>query len=173
MSHRPLSRSGDLRRLTSEGYTLRLAGAKLVVDDVPFVDSEGVVHRDGSLVMALTLAGEVAAVPGDHTASFAGGIPCDSNGNELAHIINGRGRNDLGDGVVIDCTFSMKPGRNDGKYVDFHDKVTNYVAAISPHATRLEPSATPSVFQGRCAPTMTRHRSTTSTARRHAPGSTR
>lgn len=147
MSRLPLSRSADLGRLVAEGYTVRIAGSKLVIADIPFVDHEGVVHRDGVLVMPLTLAGDVATAPGDHTASFAGGIPCDANGSELSHIINGRGPNDLGDGVIIDCTFSMKPGRDDGKYVDFHDKVTNYVAAIAPHAATLDSSAVATVFR--------------------------
>lgn len=146
MSRRPIFHSSDLRRLEAEGYTLSVAGGKLVVSNIPFVDEQQVVHHDGRLVMPLTLAGDVARPPADHTASFAGGIPCDRHGSPLKKIINGRGRNDLG-GIVIDCTFSMKPLENNGTYRDFHDKVTKYVAAILPHAVSLEPDAKATVFR--------------------------
>lgn len=121
---------------------LRLAGGKLVLADVPFVDSARVVHHDGALVMTLTLAGDVAQPPENHTASFIGGVPCDASGVELTKIINGRGKSDLGDGIVTDCTFSMKPKVNDGRYTDFYDKVTKYVAAIAGHACTVDPGAT-------------------------------
>jgi hypothetical protein len=97
--------------------------------------------------MALTLSGDVAQPPDDHTASFVGGIPCDWHGRELAKIINGRGKSDLGGGIVVDCTFSMKPATNGGKYGDLHEKVTKYIAAISGHATTLDPSATARVHR--------------------------
>lgn len=147
MSRRPISHSPDLRRLEAEGYTLSIAGGKLVVGDVPFVDEQRTVHRDGRLVMPLTLAGDVARPPADHTASFAGGIPCDQHGSPLKKIINGRGRRDAGDGIIVDCTFSMKPLKNSGAYRNFHDKVTKYVAAIAPHAVDLDPSAKATIFR--------------------------
>lgn len=142
MSRRPISHSPDLRRLEADGYTLLIVGGKLVVRDVPFVDATRTIQRDGVLVMPLTLAGDVAQPPDDHTASFGGGIPCDRDGHELSKIINGRGTNDLGGGIVVDCTFSMKPKINDGRYRNFHDKVITYVAAISGHAAALDPEVT-------------------------------
>lgn len=147
MSRRPISRSADLRRLEAEGYTISIVGGKLVVEDLPFVDEAGVAHRGGRLVMPLTLAGDVARAPADHTASFVGGIPCDRHGVPLSKIINGRGPNDLGDGIVVDCTFSMKPLKNGGVYGDFYEKVTNYVAAISPHAVDVDPDANAAIFR--------------------------
>ena len=113
-----------------------------MVRDIPFVNHEGAVHHDGALVMALTLAGETAQPPGDHTASFSGGIPCDATGNELATIINSKGITDQGNGIVTQCTFSMKPTTNGGKYPDFHEKVVKYVAAISSPVADIDPSAT-------------------------------
>lgn len=141
----------DLHRLEAEGYTLDFVGGKLVVRDVPYVDGNGAVHRDGFLVMPLELAGEKAQAPADHTASFGGGVPCKADGSNLNTIINGRGRNDLGGGIMTECTFSMKPGTNGGKYSDFYEKVTKYVAAITGHATNIDPDATARV--GRPIPT--------------------
>lgn len=147
MSRRPISRSADLGQLVSDGYTVEITGGKLVVRDIPFVDHEGAVHRDGALVMALTLAGDTAQPPGDHTASFSGGIPCDAKGQELATIINGRGVADQGNGIVTQCTFSMKPTTNGGMYPDFHEKVVKYVAAISSPVADIDSSATARLYR--------------------------
>lgn len=141
----------DLHRLEAEGYSLAFVGGKLVVRDVPFVDGSGAVHHDGVLVMALELAGEKAKTPADHTASFGGGIPCKADGSDLNNIVNGRGKCDLGGGIVTECTFSMKPKTNGGKYKDFYEKVTKYIAAISGHATAIDPNAT--AKRGRPIPT--------------------
>src|SRR5258707_2671253 len=109
MSQRPIARSADLTRLRDEGYSIRIVGGYLVVYDVPFVDSEGVVHHDGALVLPLTLAGDVTAQPSDHTARFMGGVPCDPGGRPLSHIINNTDIEDLGDGLRASCYFSAKP----------------------------------------------------------------
>lgn len=146
MSRRPISRSADLHRLETEGYTLRVVGGKLVVSDIPFVDSEGILHRDGALAMPLTLAGDITKQPPDHTAHFIGGIPCDSTAAELRKVINGRERHELGDELVAACSFSMKPiGKNN--YDDYYEKVTMYVAAIAGHAAVLDATAKATVFR--------------------------
>ena len=147
MSRRPISRNPDLQRLENEGYSLDIVGGKLVVRDVPFVDAAGAVRRDGFLVMPLELAGDVLKPPADHSASFGGGVPSTAVGADLTTVVNGRGQSDLGDGIVIDCTCSMKPLDNGGKYPDFYEKVTKYVAAIAGHASALDPNAKATVFR--------------------------
>lgn len=145
MSLRPISRSGDLRRLLADGYTLDVVGGHLAVRDLPHVDAVGVVHRDGVLLMDLTLAGDVTTTPRDHTASFGPRIPCDRKARELTTIINGRGDRTVGD-VHVACSMSMKPVPA-GNYGDFYEKVTKYVAAIAGHATGLDSTATAQVFR--------------------------
>jgi hypothetical protein len=144
MSRRPISRSSDLRRLEADGFTISVVGGHLVVRDVPFVDHEGVVHHDGALVMPLTLAGDIASPPGDHMASFVGGVPCDAQGRQLNTLVNATlsPGQDLGNGLIATATLSMKPVTGGGNYPDFYEKVAKYVAAIAPHATGLDPSAT-------------------------------
>lgn len=146
MSRRPIARSEDLQRLQEDGYTLRIVRGRLVVDDVPFVDHQGTVHHDGALVMTLTLAGETTTPPDDHTAFFVGGVPCDRHGVSLASIINNTNSVDLGDGLVASCYFSAKP-RETGKYADYHQKVTVYVAHIAGPASSLDPSAAATRFR--------------------------
>src|SRR3954453_11177022 len=122
MSQQPIARSEDLRRLRAEGFSVRVAGGKLAVDDIPFVDRERVVHDDGALVMPLTLSGETTAVPEEHTAHFVGGVPCDTEGHPLEKIINNIGDVDLGNGLVASCLFSAKPLGKNG-YANYHEKV--------------------------------------------------
>lgn len=146
MSRRLISRNLDLQRLENEGFSIEIIGGKLVTREVPYVDADRQVHRDGYLVMPLELAGEVAKQPADHTATFGGGVPCKSDGSPLSTVVNSRAQNDLGDGLVVMCTCSMKPVDNAGRYEDFYEKVTKYVAAITGHAAAIDPSATAAVF---------------------------
>ena len=60
MSQRPISLSPDLQKLRNEGYDLEIRSAFLLVKDVPYVNSSRQVKR-GTLVCALTLAGDVTA----------------------------------------------------------------------------------------------------------------
>ena len=141
MSQQPIAHSADLIRLRNDGYTICIKGGYLVVGDVPFVDSEGAVHADGALAVALTLAGDVADQPPDHTAHFIGGVPCDTDGQPLSRIINQTQTQDLGNGLVATCYLSAKP-HGSGQYDDYHHKVTTYVAQIAGQAHAVDPAAT-------------------------------
>lgn len=143
MSPLLIARSPDLQRLRDDGYSVRTAGGHLVIGDVPWVDHEGVVHHDGALAMALTTAGSKAAQPGDHTAWFIGGVPCDVTGTKLSKIINNEQSKDLGDGLIASCFFSAAPTDNTShRYDDFWHKVTTYIGHISGPAAAVESTAT-------------------------------
>lgn len=140
MSQRPIARSADLRRLRSDGYTISLNGGYLLVSDIPYVDNMGAVHEDGILVTALTLAGDIAQPPRDHTAHFVGCVPCDARGRPLNKIINNTNSQALGGNLAACCYFSAKP--HSGSYSDFYEKVTTYVGLISGTAELLQPGVT-------------------------------
>lgn len=144
MSRQLISRSPDLKRLQDDGYEVEIRSNYLLVSHVPYVDADRKV-RFGVLVSELTLAGEVTAKPSSHVMLFAGATPCDSNGSALTRIINGSGRQDLGDGVVIDHTFSSKPVGS-GAYEDYYEKVTAYAAMLAGPAQSIDPSATARTF---------------------------
>ncbi len=141
MSQQPIARSADLGRLRDDGYSIRIVGGHLVVDDVPFVDDKGAVHHDGMLIMPLTVAGTVTAQPSDHTARFSGGIPSHQDGRPLSHIINHTRAEGLGDGLTSSCYLSAKP-TGSGRYDDHHHKVTTYVGHIVGPARAIDPDAT-------------------------------
>jgi len=142
VSPRPIARSADLRQLRADGYTISLVGGNLVVRDVPHVDSSGTAHDDGILVMPLTLSGDTAAAPPDHTAYFAGHVPCDAAGKPLQKIIHNTNSKDLGGGLVACCYFSAKPRTATQAYGDFYEKVTTYVGLISGPAQLVRPGVT-------------------------------
>ena len=143
MSPPLISRSSDLQQLRDEGFEIAIQGAHLVVA-TPYVNSRGEVVR-GFLVTELTLAGDVTARPANHVAHFIGDHPCHKDGREIEQIKNAVGRKDLGDGLVVDRAFSSKPKR--GHYVDYHEKVSTYVAIISGPAESLDSTATARTYR--------------------------
>jgi molybdopterin/thiamine biosynthesis adenylyltransferase len=143
MSQRLIGRSPDLRRLVEDGFELEVRGGYLLVSHVPHVTGRRHV-RYGTLVVDLTLAGEVTTRPADHVARFSGEAPCDAAGQPLSKLINGSQKQDLGNGIVVDHLFSAKPP--DG-YSDYHQKVTAYVARLGGPAAEIDPTATARTFR--------------------------
>jgi Domain of unknown function (DUF6791) len=135
MSHRPVSLSPDLKRLRDEGYAVHVRSNHLLVSGIPYVNSRKVIVR-GTLVSELTLAGEVAAVPSTHVMMFIGDHPCNKDGTEIAQIKHGSSNQDLGNGLVVNHSFSNKPS---GGYKDYHHKFTRYIEIISNPARSLDP----------------------------------
>lgn len=117
----------------------------LVISNVPYVNDEGEVAF-GSLVSTLMLSGDVTQQPSDHVAFFSGGIPCDSNGQRLTKLVIGEDTQILADGITIHATMSTKPVAP-AVYVDYYDKMTNYIRAISSFAQLLDPSVTAQTFR--------------------------
>ena len=138
MSSPLVSRSPDLQRLLREGYEIEIRSGYLLVKRVPFATSEGEVAF-GTLISELSTSGTATIRPENHVVSFAGGIPCDSHGNQLSKIINSIGENRLADGLTADCIFSSKP--SDG-YPDYYAKMTAYANMVSGWAQAIDPNVT-------------------------------
>ncbi|MGH7484674.1 MAG: ThiF family adenylyltransferase [Thermoanaerobaculia bacterium] len=145
MSHPLISRDPHLQQLVNEGYSLELRSNHLLVHDVPFVNSARQVFEDGVLVMPL--AGESSTIPPNHTAHFIGAHPCSMDGAELVQIKNESRKQSLAPGLEVDHLFSAKPRDNNGKYPNFHAKVTLYVQIISGPAQALRPGVTAQRFR--------------------------
>ena len=144
MSHQLISHSPDLTKLRAEGYDLETRAGFLLVRDVPYVTSQREVRR-GVLVMALDLAGDVTSRPSTHVAYFSGEYPCTEKGTRIGQIENSSQEQQLGEGVVVQHTFSAKPLPN-GHYPDYYTKVSTYVAILSGPAQKLEPGASAKTF---------------------------
>ena len=141
---RPLiSRSEDLRKLRDEGLEVGVQAGHLVVDHIPYLDSERKV-RFGRLVSTLTLSGEVTMRPDTHVVTFSADMPCDIGGAPLERILIGSNRQELGEGLVVDFTFSSKPPEG---YVDYHEKMWAYIRIISGPAQAVDDEARAETFR--------------------------
>ena len=143
--------SPDLKRLYKEGYEIEIRENYLLLKNVPYVCLDAEI-KYGVMIAALAYNDNVAVQPPDHTVWWAGFMPCDRDGNSLAHILQvgrnsvtgPRARQELGDGVLGDYNFSKKPV--DGAYADYYEKMTTYEQLISRHALELDPNVTAQTF---------------------------
>lgn len=142
MSPPLISLSPDLQRLRDEGFEITVKGAHLVVV-TPYVNSRREV-QSGLLVMDLTLVGDVTTTPANHVVYFVGDHPCHRDGREIEQIRHQASRKDLGEGLVVDRSFSNKPK---GGYPDYYEKVSTYVAIISGPAESLDPEVTARTYR--------------------------
>jgi hypothetical protein len=142
MSPSPISRSDDLARLREDGYEVAVRAGYLLVTHVPYVTPDRRVDY-GTLVVVLTLSGDVTTTPLDHIAYFVGQAPSTPEGQPLSKVINTSQRFELGDGIVADHLFSSKP---DSGYSDYYHLVTTYTGMLVTHAVALDPTATARTF---------------------------
>ena len=138
MSLSQISRSEDLTALLNDGYQVSIQSGHLVVDNVPYVNAQKEVRR-GALVSVLEMAGNVTVKPSNHVVMFTGEQPCDQEGCELGQLKHGTQRQEIAPGVVVERSFSSKPGEG---YNNYHHKMVTYAEMISSHARELEPGAT-------------------------------
>ena len=140
MSHALIARNADLRKLETEGYALRIVDdGYLLTENVPYVTAHGEVH-EGTLVMALTLSGDLTVPPTTHAAHWTGEFPYDASGNKLLVLIKeGARKRSLSVSIPPIYQLSAKP---DGGYRDYHHKVTTYVEILSREARCISPDST-------------------------------
>jgi hypothetical protein len=123
-----------LAQLVKDGYEVEVRDGSLLIGHVPCRLGEGTVGY-GTLFCPLDLAGNATAQPTRHEMWFVGAVPHDSDGAVIANE-GAQARPDAS------CTISRKPVENDGKYQDFHHKVTTYLNFISGPAREIDGKAT-------------------------------
>jgi hypothetical protein len=144
MSQRPIDRSPDLKLLRDEGYNLQVVEGYLVVRDIPYLTAKDEIKR-GILICALSLANDVATLPGDHTAYFIGAYPCHADGSQMSQIVNSVNNLKVSDELTTNFYLSAKP-QPSGRYDDFYDKVTAYVRLISGPTQEVDKDVTAKTF---------------------------
>jgi tRNA A37 threonylcarbamoyladenosine dehydratase len=142
MLHKLIDHSPDLKKLRDEGFEVQIKGTLLMVSGVPYLNSEKKV-RKGTLVKALTIAGEKVGQPNDHVINFIGDHPCNKDGSIMTQLTHSNVNNTLGDGIIINRSFSHKPGRN---YHDYHEMFTTYIGVISAPVRSLDYSITAQTY---------------------------
>ncbi|WP_375769802.1 ThiF family adenylyltransferase [Archangium gephyra] len=143
MSQRLISRSPDLRRLRDEGYEIEIRGNHLVIKNVPYVNARREVLR-GTLISELSLAGDVTIPPATHVAMFSGEEPCNQDGRAITQITHSSSVAQIDRELFAQRSFSAKP--TSGRYEDYYDKMTTYVAILSGPAQVIDPQATAKTF---------------------------
>lgn len=150
MSRQLINHSQDLTKLENEGYEVTVTTTGyLVVHNVPYVNANKEV-KCGKLVSELDLAGNVTTTPKTHVVMFSGEYPCDKDGHELNKIMHSSTRKEVGDGIVIDHTFSSKlTSAESGHrgYLNYHEKMETYVNILSSHAQVIDQNATAKTFR--------------------------
>jgi len=143
MSQQPINLSPDLLQLREAGYDIRIEAGYLVLRDVPYVNANREVRR-GELVTKLDLNGDITRQPDDHVAYFAGEQPCNEEGKPLLHIIDSN-HQIFSEQLRVNYRFSSKP--QTGRYANYYEKMTTYVAVIQSPANALDPHATAKTFR--------------------------
>lgn len=140
MSQQLINRSSDLKRLRDEGYDIEIRAGHLLVKSVPYVNSNRKVRR-GTLVTPLgDVSGDETRSPSQHTAYFIGEHPCNADGSIIKGIQHSTQTQTLARGVTVNHMFSARP--KEGRYRDYHQKMTTYVSHISGPARSIDPTAT-------------------------------
>lgn len=143
MSQKLVSLSADLSRLRASGYNVAIGkSGQLLIRDVPYVSPAKEVKR-GVIVSDLDLSGETTVQPISHVVFFAGECPCNIDGSAIAGVSPNTNK-DLGEDLKPNHQLSRKPttGSDPGKYLDYYEKITTYIAIISSPAQALDPKAT-------------------------------
>lgn len=145
MSHRLIAHSKDLLELRNGGFHLEVRNGYLLVKDVPYVTSAGLVREDGVLVSQLetevTDGQEVTKKPSKHVAYWIGEHPCHANGDKIRSFENPSGPTDLGDGLTVTFTFSAK-----ADYRDYIHKMQAYLGWIVGEAQKIRSEMTAQTF---------------------------
>lgn len=136
---RRINHSEDLARLSDDGvqYSI-IKGAYLVVEAVPYLDNKKQLMF-GKLILQLNISGENLCPPADHTAYWAGEMPCNIDGSFITGLVNGPSVKTFGDGIISDYFLSRKPVENGGMYKSYYEKVTQHINMISAPAKAIYP----------------------------------
>jgi ThiF family len=144
MSRRLFDLNPDLKRLRDEGYNVQIRNGFLIMQDVPYVNSNKEIKR-GFLATPLLLANDKTQPPDNHTIHFGGEYPCDQFGRTIERIRANDGPVDIGGQLKADRTFSAKP-QPSGRYENYYDKITTYADILSGPARSLDPGVTAKTF---------------------------
>ncbi len=141
-----ISHSPDLKRLQDEGYELEVKGGYLFIHQIPYVTNQREVKR-GVLVSELSLANNSTTTnPSTHVINFIGEFPCNNDGSIISAIQHGSHNQDLGNGIVINHSFSNKPQNG---YPNYYEKVSTYAKIISAPAKSLDSTLTEKTYRVR------------------------
>lgn len=136
-----ISLNPDIERLVKESYSVNYVEGYLIVEHVPYVNSNKEV-KWGVLVTPLNLNPNYTVTPPEnHVIKFCGEFPCMENGRIIEAIEHG-GAEQLTPTLRVDFSFSNKPSQGLHNY---YDKFVHYIGIISSPAMYLEEGVKPNL----------------------------
>jgi hypothetical protein len=145
MSQELIDRSKDLKRLRDEGYEIEIREGYLFAHEIPYVNLQKEVKR-GTLVAPLDLAGDITVKPSTHVIYFIGEQPCNAEGDVIRSISHNDHKQNIGNGIEVDRSFSSKPPDGTG-YPDFYEKFITYIKILISPVHLIDPLARPETFK--------------------------
>ena len=143
MSNSLISRNSDLSALVQVGYRVKIHGAYLLVEGIPYVKQNGDIGT-GTIVTSLELAYDETRPPGDHTVWWTGETPHWASGESMESYLS-CGKWDtgceLGEGIMVYMQWSRKPKSEGGNrgYRDYQEKIETYVEEVGGEAEAKRP----------------------------------
>ncbi len=143
MSNSLISRNSDLSALVKVGYRVKIRGAYLLVEGIPYIKQNGDIGT-GTIVTSLELADDETRPPGDHTVWWTGGTPHWASGESMESYLS-CGKWDtgyeLGEGIMVYMRWSRKPKNEGGNrgYRDYQEKIETYVEEVGGEAEAKRP----------------------------------
>ena len=138
MLHELANHNDDIRRLLEKGYAVAIDSNHLVVQDIPYLDSENQLQV-AAIVAKLEFIDQKRVVQTDHQVFFAGSVPYGLDRKPIPNLGGGPAQISLSEAskdVVVERSFSNKP-KATGRFSDFFEKVESYVTIISGPAMEL------------------------------------
>lgn len=135
MFQKLVSRNNDIRRLVEKGYAIAFDGAHMIVRDIPYLDNECNLQW-GAFVAKLVFIDQERIQQDDHQIYFTGSAPYNLDGTPVQNLAGGPHSillSDASKDIVVQRSFSnkLKVNGQTVNYVDFFDKIENYVVNIA------------------------------------------
>lgn len=138
-----INHNQDLKKLRDEGFEIEILGGHLVVHQVPYVKSSREIAF-GKLITTLNRNGDKVLRPETHIIHFMGEYPCDKNGAPISQLKYKSQNSILSNEIILNHSFSNRPQNG---YIDYYDKISNYVRLISHEAVAINSEVTPKTFK--------------------------
>lgn len=143
MQPKPQGRREDINRLIKEGYEIEERGALVLVHHIPYVNKNKAIQY-GTLVASIIINTRYAEGVDIHVIHFMGEQPCNADGTVIESIKYQENEKNLGQGVVVQRSFSNQPA---GGYKDYHEMITTYIGIIIQQAKLIDENVTAQTFR--------------------------
>lgn len=138
MSFQVINHSEDIKRLRIDGYEVEIIGNHLLIHGVPYLNPNREIVK-GTLVSNVSIANNQVSRPNTHVVYFIGEFPCNIDGTIIQQLQHSSRTMNLASGIVVNHSFSNKPGNG---YENYYDKMVRYTEIISAPAKNVDPSVT-------------------------------